>query len=215
MEQLFSSLIICREKRVQSKKKECCDTTTEKDNCQGLQTGTVYWNNQFFLMGSHFIWWFLPSCWTFCRVREASFPLLIPWRQRGRQVSIVLFWEQRARSWVLEKHFFSVRAVKYFLKFQLLPPLLSRTVDCGGWRGREGQGAILILILYLGFKLPLTSPEVFVLENSICFPWNKGFWKAGRPSWQRPVWGQWLREQCSESPISCFYWGRGLPKVTS
>lgn len=39
----------------------------------------------------------------------------------------------------------------------------------------------------------LASPHLpggFVLENSTCFPWNKGFWKAGRPSWQRPVWSR-------------------------
>lgn len=76
-------------------------------------------------------------------------------------------------------------------------------MGCDGCRGSEGRGAILNLILYLGFWLPLTSLEALFWKTALVFHGTK---VSGKQEGHlgRALYGTVSREPCSRSPLGLF-----------
>lgn len=181
-EELPSSLTVCREKGGY-------DITTEEEKYQGRQTGALFWHKCLVFTAWPSVSLYsviLPSCWTFFKIRGWSFPLpdslKAPW-QTSHYCVVLGAGVMPPGSYVYWEHFFPVKPLSEARAAS------SRALRGGLWwlMRKWGSGSSVGPHPVFRILASLHFPRDSVLENSTCFPCNKGFWKVGRPSWQRLV----------------------------
>ena len=172
----------------------------KEDKHLGLQGGALFWDTYLVFTASSSVSPYLvilPSCWTFLKIRECSLPspdyLKATWQTSLYCVSLGAGGMPLV-CYVYREHFFTVKMLSEVLVTSSLQS------HSGLWWPKRMWGSGSNFDPHPVFRT-LASPPLprgLVLENSTCFSWNKDFWKAGRPSWQRSVWGRG--------------WGSGSPR---